>query len=124
MKNKKGSDESLKEAVMMISVALVFNALDLVSGVIAAVKNRHLKSAKMRDGLFKKAGFLLVYFLAFLIDFEGVKVGFNIGVATLPIVVSFTCLTEVISIIENISKINSDLLPEKLLSLFHISKGE
>lgn len=124
MKIKKGSDDVLKEAVMMISVALTFNALDLVSGVIAAVKNRNLKSAKMRDGLFKKAGFLLVYFLAFLIDFEGAKVGFNIGVATLPIVVSFACLTEVISIIENISKINSGLLPEKLLSLFHISKGE
>lgn len=124
MKIKKGSDEALKEAVMMISVALVFNALDLVSGVIAAVKNRNLKSAKMRDGLFKKAGFLLVYFLAFLIDFEGAKIGFNIGVATLPIVVSFACLTEVISIIENISKINSDLLPEKLLNLFHISKGD
>lgn len=124
MKIKKGSDEILKEAAMMISVALTFNALDLISGVIAAVKNRNLKSAKMRDGLFKKAGFLLVYFLAFLIDFEGAKVGFNIGVATLPIVVSFACLTEVISIIENISKINSDLLPEKLLNLFHISKGE
>lgn len=124
MKIKKGSDESLKEAIMMISVALIFNGMDLISGVIAAVKNRNLKSAKMRDGLFKKAGFLLVYFLAFLIDFEGTKVGFEIGVATLPIVVSFTCLTEVISIIENISKINSDLLPEKLLSLFHISKGE
>ena len=114
----------MKEAVMMISVALIFNGLDLTSGVIAAVKNKNLKSAKMRDGLFKKAGFLLVYLLAFLIDFEGSRVGFTISVATLPIVVSFTCLTEVISIIENVSKINSDLLPEKLLSLFHISKGE
>lgn len=77
----------------------------------------------MRDGIFKKVGFLICYFLAFLIDVYGKEVGFTIPVEILPVVVSFICLTEVISIIENISTITG-IIPEKLMDLFHIENKE
>lgn len=105
-----------------IIIALVFNATDLLSGIIQALKNKSLQSAKLRDGLFKKIGFLICYFLAWLIDTYGNEIGFNIAIDVLPVVVLYVCLTETISVIENISKINSDLLPEKLMELFHIKK--
>ena len=44
-----------------VIVALVFNGLDLVTGIITAVKNHEIQSSKLRDGLFKKVGFLLCY---------------------------------------------------------------
>lgn len=111
------------EYMHSIGVALLFNLTDLVTGLIAAVKAKELQSTKLRDGIFKKIGFLISYFLALMIDTYGSEVGFALEIKILPIVLGFVCLTEVISIIENISKI-TDILPEKLLSIFHISKED
>ncbi len=110
-----------------IIIALVFNALDLISGFITAVKNKCIQSSKLRDGLFKKVGFILCYFVAWLVDTQGTRIGFQIGTPILPIIILYTCTTELVSILENICKINKDLLPEKLMELFHITdakKGE
>lgn len=104
-----------------IAVALMFNATDLVTGIISAVKERDLQSSKLRDGIFKKVGFLICYLLALMIDTYGSEVGFHLNVELLPVVLGFVCLTETVSVIENLSKI-TDIVPEKLLSLFHINK--
>lgn len=104
-----------------IAVALVFNATDLATGIISAVKEHDLQSSKLRDGIFKKVGFLICYFLALMIDIYGSEVGFNLSVQLLPVVLGFVCLTETVSVIENLAKI-TDIVPEKLLSLFHINK--
>lgn len=104
-----------------IIIALIFNALDLVTGIISAVKEKDIQSAKLRDGLFKKVGFMLCYFVAWLVDKEGAFIGFKFGVDMLPIIILYVCTTELVSILENISKINPDILPEKLMELFHIT---
>lgn len=104
-----------------IITALIFNALDLITGIITAVKNKDIQSAKLRDGLFKKVGFMLCYFVAWLVDTQGSKIGFQFGVSILPVIILYVCTTELVSIIENICKINPDILPEKLMSLFHIT---
>lgn len=107
-----------------VVVALCFNILDLLTGCIAAIKNKEIQSSKLRDGMFKKIGFLICYFLAWLIDTEGGAVGFSFGVNILPVVILYSCTTELVSVLENVSKINSDLLPEKLMELFHVSDKE
>ena len=112
------------EQIYPIFIALVFNALDLLTGIISAVKNRDIKSSKLRDGLFKKVGFMLCYFVAWLVDTQGTKIGFHFGVSILPIIILYVCTTELVSILENICKINPDILSEKLLEMFHISKEE
>ena len=104
-----------------IIVAVVFHALDLITGLIGAVRNKDINSAKMRDGLFKKVGFIFCYVLAFLMDNYGAEIGLKIGVSVLPIIVLYAVTTEIVSIIENISKINPDLVPETLKQLFHIT---
>ena len=106
-----------------IAIALIFNATDLVTGLLSAVKLKEIQSSKLRDGIFKKAGFLICYFLALMIDNYGNEVGFSLSFSLLPIVLGSVCLTEVVSIIENISKL-TNIVPDKLLSLFHISKGD
>lgn len=109
------------EQFYTIIIALVFNALDLITGIITAVKNKDIQSSKLRDGLFKKVGFLLCYFVAWLVDTQGARIGFQFGVSILPIIILYVCTTELVSILENICKINQDILPEKLMELFHIS---
>ena len=112
------------ETFYPIVVALVFNVLDLLTGIVTAVKNKDIQSSKLRDGLFKKVGFILCYVVAYLIDNEGYLIGFQIEVTILPAVILYTCSTELVSIIENIHKLNPDIIPEKLLELFHVSESE
>lgn len=108
-----------------VVIAIVFHVLDLITGLIGAVRNKDLQSAKMRDGLFKKVGYIFCYVVAYLIDTYGTIIGLQISVKVMPIIVLYAVTTEIISIIENISKINPELIPEKLTKLFHIStKGE
>lgn len=39
----------------IILVALVFNGLDLITGIVGAIRDgEQIKSSKLRDGLFKK----------------------------------------------------------------------
>ena len=104
-----------------IIIALIFNGVDLITGFISAIKNKEIKSSKLRDGLFKKVGFLLCYFVAWLVDTYGKYIGFQFGVSILAIIIPYVCTTELVSIIENICKINPDIVPDKLMNLFHVS---
>lgn len=107
--------------IYSVIIALTFNALDLVSGIVAGVKNKDIQSSKLRDGLFKKVGFILCYFIGWVVETYGYVIGFNIP-NILHVIIVYVCTTELVSIIENICKINPDLLPEKLLQLFNITK--
>lgn len=109
------------ETFHSLAVALSFNALDILTGFVAAVRNRDIKSGKLRDGLFKKTGFVLCYFVAWLMDTHGSAIGLSLGVDVLPVVVLYACTTELVSVLENITIINPDILPEKLMELFHVS---
>ena len=109
-------------SIEIIITALCFNALDFGTGLIKAFKNKTLDSKSLRDGLFKKCGFMLCYGLARLIDTHGASVGIDIGSVLLPVVCGYAVMTEIVSIIENISEINPDLLPDKLMELFKINK--
>lgn len=104
-----------------IIVALIFNVFDLITGFVSACKNKNIQSSKLRDGLFKKVGFIFCYFLAWIVDTQGYIIGFKLGIAILPVIILYVCTTELVSIIENICKINTDLVPDKLKELFHIN---
>lgn len=114
----------MSNPLYQIIIALVLNLFDLIVGIVAAVKNKTLQSSKMRDGFFKKLGFIFCYCLAFLIDTKGYLIGLQIGVSVVPIIVLYVSTTEIVSIIENICKINPELLPTKLKELFHIYNEE
>lgn len=103
-----------------IIVALIFNGLDLLTGIISAIRVQELKSSRLRDGLFKKVGFILCYFLAWLMDNYGSIAGFKLPVDILPVIILYVCTTELVSILENITKINPDILPDKLMQMFHV----
>lgn len=112
------------ETLYPVIIALVFNAMDIISGLISAIKNKDVSSSKLRDGLFKKVGFIMCYFMGWLVDTQGMKIGFHFSVEILPIIILYVCTTELVSIIENICKVNTDILPDKLLELFNLSNRE
>lgn len=105
-----------------IIIASILHLLDILTGTAAALKTHNVHSAKLREGIYKKLGFYVCYLLAWLIDSYGSEIGFTISVHILPIVVAYISVTEIVSIIENICKINPDLMPDKLKELFHVEE--
>lgn len=109
----------------IILVALVFNGLDLVTGIVGAIKNsEQIKSSKLRDGLFKKVGFVFCYALGMAIEYAKLYLPIPFGDKLLPIICVYAITTEVISICENIAKINPYILPDKLKQLIGYKEGE
>ena len=111
------------QMVYQIGIALFFHLIDFITGFIKAVKLKQVSSSKMRDGMFKKVGFILCYIIAVVIDQYGYIVGFSLDFSILPVIIAYAIVTELISILENISKINPDLKITKLWEIFQI-KGE
>ncbi len=108
----------------IILVALVFNGLDLITGIVGAIRDgEQIKSSKLRDGLFKKVGFIFCYALGIVINYAETFLVLPFGVDLVPVICTYAILTEVVSIIENISKINHDILPDKLKSLIGYNEG-
>ena len=105
-----------------VAIALGFNGLDIVTGLCAALRKKDLKSYRLRDGLFKKMGFVFCYLLAWVLDNYGDIIGFQIGINVLPIIVLYAITTEIISIVENIHEINPDIMPEKIIEMLHIKE--
>ena len=89
---------------------LLFIVLDLFSGVAAAYARHEVESPKLRQGLWHKAGYILVLFCSILIEWamnEGMNLGFNLPLV-MPICV-WISLMEVVSTLENAAKINPEL---------------
>lgn len=102
----------------MYLVACGFICIDMVTGLIKAFKEKAYTSSIMREGLFHKAGSLLVIAFGWFIDYAQTLI--DLGV-TIPVAVSFCTyiiLMEIGSTIENVCKINPEIMPDKLKSYF------
>lgn len=109
----------------IILVALIFNGLDLITGIIGAIRDgEQIKSSTLRNGLFKKVGFIFCYALGIAVNYAESYLILPFGVDLVPVICTYTIITEVVSIVENISKINPDILPEKLKELIGYNGGK
>lgn len=109
----------------IILVALIFNGLDLITGIVGAIRDgEQIKSSKLRDGLFKKVGFIFCYALGVIINYAENLMTLPFGVDLVPVICTYAVITEVVSIIENIAKINPDIIPEKLKELIGYNGGK
>lgn len=95
---------------MLYVYTLGFMLLDIVTGVIMALKTKNLNSSKMREGLYKKAGNIVLIAVGIGIDLlqQQYTIGFNVPVAS-AICISLIVM-EIISILENAGKINPQLM--------------
>lgn len=105
-------------------VLLSLHAIDIAVGIVAATREKELQSAKLRDGLFKKVGFIVCYCVAYLVDEHAIDVGVAMDVAISPVLAAYVFFTELVSILENIARINPTLLPDRLLEMFHVKHFE
>lgn len=99
-----------------VKLALAFMVIDVFTGVLKAVKNKELNSTKAREGIYKKASFILFIAFGYLADYAMgyVNMGFNLPAAAT--ICTLVIITEAISVLENLGKINPDLV--KLVAPF------
>ena len=93
-----------------VKLSLAFMFVDVLTGMLKAVKNKELNSTKAREGIYKKASFILFIAFGYLADYamRYVDMGFNFPAAVT--ICTLVILTEAISILENLGKINPELV--------------
>lgn len=109
-----------------VKLALAFMVIDVFTGVLKAVKNKELNSTKAREGIYKKASFILFIAFGYLADYamDYVNMGFNLPAATT--ICALVIITEAISVLENLGQINPDMvkLVAPFLSALNKKEGE
>lgn len=109
-----------------VQLALAFMVIDVFTGVLKAVKNKELNSTKAREGIYKKASFILFIAFGYLADYamDYVNMGFNLPAGAT--ICTLVIVTEAISVLENLGHINPDLvkLVAPFLSALNKKEGE
>lgn len=110
------------DTIMLPLLTCLFIVFDSISGNISACANHTWKSSEMRRGLYHKFGSIMLVALAYLIDYaqKYVDLGFQVPIAVGVCV--YIILMELGSIVENIGKINPDLLPDKVRAILGLDK--
>ena len=108
----------------VIVFALLFILFDFLTGLIKAFKNKNMNSVTMRAGLFHKVGFILTIVLAILCEgaIRHVDLSFN-----MPLVIpvcSYIVLTELTSVLENLTEIAPELKSAPIFKLFENSESD
>ena len=107
----------------IIAITFLFNILDFLTGIIKGLKvDNKIISSKLRDGLFKKAGFVVVYILVYTLSKTNNIVGLQLPHNTTQVVCVYVIFTEVVSILENVCVLNPNLKNNKLIKLLGIDK--
>lgn len=99
-----------------VKLSIAFMMVDVFTGVLKAVKNKELSSTRAREGIYKKASFILFIAFGYLADYamQYIDLGFNFPAAAT--ICTLIILTEAISVLENLGQINPDLV--KLVAPF------
>lgn len=102
--------ETFRSVPTEIYISLAFMLIDVATGVLKAVKGKDLNSTKAREGIYKKASFILFIAFGYLSEFamHYVDLGFTFpagGTVCLLVI-----LTEAISVLENLGDINPELV--------------
>ena len=104
--------------MMEYLITFCFIAVDFVTGLLQAFATGTFSSKVMRQGLFHKVALLLVMLLGWLIEYAQ---GFvDLGV-TIPVGVGacvYIILMEIGSSMENLCRMNPDIMPDKLCQVF------
>lgn len=107
----------------IFAIVAAFIVLDVISGFSQACVNHTVDSSVMRRGLWHKAAYILAIALAIVCEYSTgyLDLGF-----TMPIIAptcGFISATEIVSIIENLGKLNPEIGNSKLLDFFSLNKN-
>lgn len=91
---------TFRSDIWVLLIPLICICVDFVTGVLHAWSTGHLKSYKMREGLARKSGELLVLILG-----EAFTFGMNLPIYILAFLSFYVIFMEIVSILENLRKL-------------------
>lgn len=109
---------------MIFLITGAFILLDFITGVIKAFVSKQFTSSIMRQGLFHKAGSILVVVFGALVDYAQPYIDLGVSIPVASTICLYICLMEIGSIIENVCVINPRIIPNKLQSYFQKLNAE
>ena len=107
--------------VWCVALPIILCFLDVVTGYIAAWKNKEVSSQRMRDGLSKKFGEIVLCILGWL-----AYLGFGLKIAA-TFLTTYVVVMEITSIVENVGKLDVPIpkfIKERLKALNEIFNKE
>ena len=102
--------------VLIITAVMIL--LDVVVGFAGAVRNKDVQSAKLRDGLWHKAGFVGLIALAYIIQYATLYADLGFEIPTVMAVCVYVIVTEIVSVFENLCVLNPELVNSPLGAIF------
>lgn len=94
----------------VLALTALMILLDIVFGFAGAVKTRSVRSSKLRDGLWHKAGFVGLIALAFVIEYAARYADLGFEVPSVLAVCAYVIVTEIVSAFENLCVLNPGLV--------------
>ena len=109
---------------MSYIITCAFIALDFITGLMQAAATGTFSSSIMRQGLFHKLGLLLCMALGVLVDYAQTWLDLGVTVPVAGAVCAYIVIMEIGSSLEDICKINPELMPDRLTALFGVKGDE
>lgn len=95
---------------MMVYVVVgVFILLDILTGLVKALYEGTMDSSVLHKGLFHKLAEIIAVIGSDLVEYGTNYVNLGFDIPVMEAVAGYICLTEFVSVCENLSEINPDL---------------
>lgn len=103
--------------IAIYAIVGLFILLDIVTGISQAVFNKTMDSKVLRNGMFHKLSYIFAIVLALALEWSCnyMELGFECRIL-LPLVV-YIVITEAVSVLENILKLNPELSDSPIFKL-------
>ena len=98
--------------VQMGIIVGCFILFDIITGILKALYQEGINSTKLRQGLFHKLSEVLAVAGSMLLEIGADYMNFGLNLPLTKTVVTYICIMEFVSILENLCEINPEL--EKL----------
>ena len=99
---------------VIVGIAIL---LDIATGLAQAFYNRVLSSEKMRSGIYHKLSYIFAVSLALFIEYATAHIDIGYTIPIFTPTCAYIVLTELVSIIENIKKLNPELETSGIFNL-------
>lgn len=103
-----------------------FIVFDILTGYLLALHDRNVNSTKLREGLFHKLSEILALIGSNLAEYAMLYLDFGVDIPLFNAVAIYICISELVSILENLGELNPGLkkLYGSYLEKLHTKDGE
>ena len=108
----------------VVAIALVLMGLDILLGLAGAVKDKNVRSSRMREGLWHKAGSIGLIVLAYILEVAVDHVDLGLVFPGVLAVCGYIIVMEVGSCLENLVILNPELKHSPVMQVFATREKE